>query len=242
MLLSKHAQKDLHTCRACCSQEGPYTTHAHVRLEAACSKRLQVYSAPLAGCRSHGSSALFRTPGDSAITCLMPPIGGLWGGMQAGRLDSGSEVIWHGDVRLQTFKPYRQVAIFEDLQLWRSPSNTQLLLYKAPKLTLVLNVEMVTGTRVLLLNLSNMAGNSVMQLDFPWTVKLTGKYLRKQALVSLRMMSILRCSQELKLIGKHGEIRDQQVILKPGNVSKLYKAHKKRLRTKTDMRRLSVNL
>ena len=164
------------------------------------------------------------------------------GGMQAGRLDSGLEVIWHGDVRLQTFKPYRQVAIFEDLQLWRSPSNTQLLLYKAPKLTLVLNVEMVTGTRVLLLNLSNMAGNSVMQLDFPWTVKLTGKYLRKQALVSLRMMSILRCSQELKLIGKHGEIRDQQVILKPGNVSKLHKAHKKRLRTKTDMRRLSVNL
>ena len=79
MLLSKHAQKDLHTCRACCSQEGPYTTHVHVRLEAACSKRLQVYSAPLAGCRSHGSSALFRTPGDSAITCLMPPIGGLWG-------------------------------------------------------------------------------------------------------------------------------------------------------------------
>ena len=164
------------------------------------------------------------------------------GGRQAGRLDSGSEVIWHGDVRPQTFKPYRQVAIFEDLELWRSPSNTQLLLYKAPKLTLVLNVEMVTGTRVLLLNLSNMAGNSVMQLDFPWTVKLTGKYLRKQALVSLRMRSILRCSQELKLIGKHGEIRDQQVILKPGNVSKLYKAHKKRLRTKTDMRRLSVNL
>ena len=164
------------------------------------------------------------------------------GGMQAGRLASGSEVIWHGDVRLQTFKPYRQVAIFQDLQLWRSPSNSQLLLYKAPKLTLVLNVEMVTGTRDLLLNLSNMAGNSVMELDFPWTVKLTGKYLRKQALVSLRMRSILRCSQELKLIGKHGEILDQQVILKPGNVSKLYKAHKKRLRTKTDIRRLSVNL
>ena len=164
------------------------------------------------------------------------------GGMQAGRLDSGSEVIWHGDVRLQTFKPYRQVAIFEDLQLWRSPSNSQLLLYKAPKLTLVLNVEMVTGTRILLLNLSNMAGNSVMELDFPWTVKLTGKYLRKQAVVSLRMRSILRCSQELKLTGKHGEILDQKVILKPGNVSKLYQAHKKRLRTKTDMRRLSVNL
>ena len=162
------------------------------------------------------------------------------GGMQAGRLASGSEVIW--DVRLQTFKPYRQVAIFEDLELWRSPSNSQLLLYKAPKLTLVLNVEMVTGTRILLLNLSNMAGNSVMELDFPWTVKLTGKYLRKQALVSLRMRSILRCSQELKLIGKHGEILDQQVILKPGNVSKLYKAHKKRLRAKTDIRRLSVNL
>ena len=119
------------------------------------------------------------------------------GSRQAGRLASGSEVIWHGDVRLQTFKPYRQVAIFEDLELWRSPSNSQLLLYKAPKLTLVLNAEMVTGTRNLLLNLSNMAGNSVMELDFPWTVKLTGKYLRKQALVSLRMRSILRCSQEL---------------------------------------------
>ena len=164
------------------------------------------------------------------------------GGMQANRLDNGSEVIWHGDVRLQTFKPYRQVALFEDMELWRSPSNTQLLLYKAPKLTLLLNVEMVTGTRILLLNLSNMAGNSVMQLDFPWTVKLTGKYLRKQALISLRMRSILRCSQELKLVGKHGEILDQQVILKPGNVSKIYKAHKKRLRTKTDIRRLSVNL
>ena len=145
------------------------------------------------------------------------------------------------DVRLQTFKPYRQVAIFEELELWRSPSFTQLLLYKAPKLTLVLNVEMVTGARILLLNLSNMAGNSVMQLDFPWTVKLTGKYLRKQALVSLRMRSILRCSQELKLVAKHGEIL-QQVILKPGNVSKLYKAHKKRLCTKTDIRRFSVNL
>ena len=173
--------------------------------------------------------------------CVVP---NAWrfGDYVAGRLDSGSEVIWHGDVRLQTLKPYRQVAIFEDLQLWRSPSNSQLLLHKAPKLTLVLNVEMVTGTRILLLNLSNMAGNSVMELDFPWTVKLTGKYLRKQAVVSLRMRSILRCSQELKLIGKHGEILDQQVILKPGNVSKLYKAHKKRLRTKTDMRRLSVNL
>ena len=124
------------------------------------------------------------------------------GNMQAGRLDSGSEVIWHGDVRLQTFKPYRQVAIFEDLELWRSPSNTQLLLYKAPKLTLVLNAEMVTGTRILLLNLSNMAGNSVMQLDFPWTVKLTRKYLRKQALVSLRVRSILRCSQELNWSGR----------------------------------------
>ena len=79
MLLSKHAQKDLHTCRAFCSQEGPYITHVHVCLEAACSKRLQVYSATLAGCRSHGRSALFRTPGDSAISCLLPPIGGLWG-------------------------------------------------------------------------------------------------------------------------------------------------------------------
>ena len=159
------------------------------------------------------------------------------GGMQAGRLASGSEVIWHGDVRLQTFKPYRQVAIFQDLELWRSPSNSQLLLYKAPKLTLVLNVEMVTGTRNLLLNLSNMAGNSDGA-----GLSLGREYLRKQALVSLRMRSILRCSQELKLIGKHGEILDQQVILKPGNVSKLYKAHKKRLRTKTDIRRLSVNL
>ena len=133
-------------------------------------------------------------------------------------------------------------AISSGCNLPRPPTLEQLLLYKAPKLTLVLNVEMVTGTRILLLNLSNMAGNSVMELDFPWTVKLTGKYLRKQALVSLRMRSTLRCSQELKLIGKHGEILDQQVILKPGNVSKLYKAHKKRLRTKTDMRRLSVNL
>ena len=164
--------------------------------------------------------------------------GGHAGGPSGKRL--GSHLAWG---RLAAdIQPYRQVAIFQDLQLWRSPSNSQLLLYKAPKLTLVLNVEMVTGTRDLLLNLSNMAGNSAMELDFPWTVKLTGKYLRKQALVSLRMRSILRCSQELKLIGKHGEILDQQVILKPGNVSKLYKAHKKRLRTKTDIRRLSVNL
>ncbi len=144
--------------------------------------------------------------------------------------------IWHGDVRQGTFQCYHRYSVLPEFEVWQSASGMRMLLRKAPRSSMVLQITARVQGGVLRVYGHSFGGNLAHMSTWSLQSKLVTREVTIAAEAELRLVNMLHSTQDVKFVANGRVLDGTSVIYKPQTIKHLYQMKRVRLKRKTDLR------
>ena len=162
--------------------------------------------------------------------------------LQLERVLRQEEKIWHGDVRQGNFQCYHRYSVQTEFEVWKSASGLRMLLRKAPRSSVVLQITARVQGGVLRVYGSSFGGNLVHMSTWSLQSKLVTRHVTIAAEQQLRLENLLHSTQDIKFVANGRVLEGTSVIYRPQTIKRLYQMKRLRLRRKTDLRYRAILL